>query len=857
MLDKQFNLYKVDTSSFYVDENGKRVLNEDYITYKDKITGEPRINVRNVVSMFVSTLSRSLGIEENTLTKDLVLLEIFYYDIAKDLILNGFDYDGVHYIYFSSSAGQIRTKKAVFVNEQKYNAISLKLMCGLTRDIINAKGGMNVNKYLAYTALCNTATDTWMETLGKPFDIDRCIVVDDFETLVHSKVDHIDYETFDITEGKEEDVPIPHTDGCGMILPSVSTKNFMVRLPFVKGLLGVFDFRKFLVQNNYSSKVCDIWGKEYDIFDDDITIIFTKSQLKMYKFYDSWEQYKDNFKKYKCEAAICNYEEDNIKRAKINYQMLQTLYDMTDEEVIKLCADANGNIDNIAGDISKALGFFGISKDHEITSNIYYQKALKLYPELLNDPATKQEMLELKNSMVKKYRSAKLDVVGKFTFVLPDLYAFCEWLFGKIPVPKGLLDNGEVFCRLYPTADELDCLRSPHLYIEHAVRKNVVGKKCHNQILRDWFITDAIYTSTYDTISKMLQFDVDGDRLLVLAQKDIIKIAKRCMENVYPLYYEMKKANAELITNETIYNGLINAFSGGRIGSISNNITKIWNSGEITDEKKKAIRWLCMETNFSIDYAKTLFKPTRPEKVDLILKELCRAKVPYFFQFAKNKRPDQCEEVVYPLNTINKICKEIHTNNKMFKSFKKLANVDYRLMLSGMNGDNYCDDKVNELFKILNRRYGININVDSENSAKNNFGILATEMRKDMEHIEKDIDKIVDSLVVFLYSKPSLRRKKLLWLMYGKQIYENLKNNMGDNYQNFCWKCGERVNYKLVDGFCKNCKSIKVKKCIECGKEFEVNNRNKVLNRCPDCQRKHVKMLTKERVRKFRKCNAQ
>ena len=35
--------------------------------------------------------------------------------------------------------------------------------------------------------------------------------------------------------------------------------------------------------------------------------------------------------------------------------------------------------------------------------------------------------------------------------------------------------------------------------------------------------------------------------------------------------------------------------------SISNNITKIWNSKEITEESKKAIRWLVMETNFTIN----------------------------------------------------------------------------------------------------------------------------------------------------------------------------------------------------------------------------------------------------------------
>ena len=212
---------------------------------------------------------------------------------------------------------------------------------------------------------------------------------------------------------------------------------------------------------------------------------------------------------------------------------------------------------------------------------------------------------------MKKYRGAKLDVMGKFTFVLPDLYAFCEWLFCGIERPVGLLDDGEVFCKLYKNVDKLDCLRSPHLYIEHAIRKNVCNKKYRNQYLKEWFTTDAIYTSTHDLMSRILQFDVDGDRLLVLAQPLIIEMAERVMQGVNPLYYEMKKAKAEMVNSQNIYNGLKLAFTGGRIGGICNDITKIWNSGNIDENAINAVKWLCLETNFTIDYTKTLFKPTR------------------------------------------------------------------------------------------------------------------------------------------------------------------------------------------------------------------------------------------------------
>ena len=106
------------------------------------------------------------------------------------------------------------------------------------------------------------------------------------------------------------DVLIPHMDGCGIMLDDITT---MVRLPWIKGLLGVFDFKKFIEVNNCSSKINDIYGKEWDVIEDDIHLIFTKSQFKMWKYYNSWEEYKDFYKKYGCSAGYTNPEEDKIK----------------------------------------------------------------------------------------------------------------------------------------------------------------------------------------------------------------------------------------------------------------------------------------------------------------------------------------------------------------------------------------------------------------------------------------------------------------------------------------------------------------------------------------------------------------
>lgn len=842
-----------------------RTLDERYLSYRDLETGEKRVNLSNVISMFESTLSRSFGIGTDELTYDIFVLEIYYYPIAQDLIINGFDYDGKHYVYFSSSAGQIRTKKAVFVEENKFNACQKKLMCGLTKDHINGLGGMNINKFLAYLALANSATDLWEDVFGREFDIDKTIVVDDFETMVKCKVDNINYVTYEITPDVIQDMPIPHTDGCGMILSSYSKKNFMVRLPFIKGLLGSFDYIRFIEENNCSPIVKDIWGKEYDIVKDDIQVIFTKSQLKMYKYYESWDQYKEYFKMYGCEAGICNMEEDKISNAKINYQMLQTLHDATDKEIADLCKVPNKKIATICDTVENALSFFGVDLDNDDESKKdYYQKSLKLYPELLTDPSARDDLRDLKNSLVKKYRGAHLDVIGKFTFVLPDLYAFCEWLFMGIETPKGLLENEEVFCRLYKNSKELDCLRSPHLYIEHAIRNNVCSKKYRNQKLSDWFDTDAIYTSTYDLISRILQFDVDGDRLLVISQKLIVDMAKRAMTGVNPLYYEMKKASAEEINYHNIYKGLELAFTGGKIGGISNDITKIWNSGEINEEAMNAVRWLCMETNFTIDYAKTLFKPTRPEYADAILKKYGRDKVPYFFQYAKDKKysekedkreENQCEDI--NTSMINRICTEIKDPKNMFKGIGKLGGIDYHILLKDKE-DTYSNDEVNAMFDRWNKKYGNNVNLNEDDDTnKNNLVQVANEVKRDLNSIELDDDKVINSLVRFLYKNKSTRKKKLLWYVYGEQLYHNILNNMIDEERTICRCCGRRVKEVLIRGKCFSCRQEEIKqrnghkliKCVDCGKEFEIGSRSRVC-RCDACQLVERQRINAENYKK-------
>ena len=779
----------------------KQKLSNTLMQNKDvRILNENYLKPCNIVSIFESSLSRALDIKTNTLSNDLIIVQTFFFDVLKDAILNGLFVNGEKYICFTASAGQIRTKKTIFIREESLKEIENSLMCGLTIDRINKYGGVNVNKFLAYLALSNSATDLWED-----FDITKCIVVDDMETEVYGLVDFINDETYEITR-QEMNVPIVHTDGCGMILPSENKKSFMVRLPWVKGLLVPFDYVKFIKTYNTKSKIKDIYGKEWDVIKDDIRVIFTKSQFKMWKYYKSWEEYCENFKKYSCQAGKCNEEEDEIKNAKINYQMLQTITDITDAELLELCKENMEDINKIVYDKKHMLKLLGVTKENK--NKNYIQQALEIYPNLIDDDYLKNIINQTKKSLVKKARVAKIKLDCKYTFMCPDLYAFCEYLFLGNKNPKGLLKDGEVYCSLYKDKDKLDCLRSPHLYKEHAIRKNVKDKMDNNIDRSEWFITKGLYLSVHDLISKMLQNDFDGDKSLVCAEELFVEIAERNMKDIVPLFYNMKKAEPEIINNISIYNGLIAAYTGGNIGCYSNNISKIWDNEEIwssddkdkKEEALKAIKLLCMENNFTIDYAKTLYKPERPKEIKKLISKYTKRKLPHFFIYAKDKKRHQVESINN--STVNKLLKII-PNPRVSLNKLKLDDFDYNMLIL----DDYKnkDRKVIKAYKELDiKKYTMfNRNKNSEN-----YNYVYKDIRDRILEVNGDIQHVIYSLVKYLYEVKKIKNKTTLWECFGDVLVKNLKYNVSLSYM-YCEKCGnltKRNNDKShSQKYCKKC----------------------------------------------------
>ncbi|MGM0807497.1 MAG: hypothetical protein ACQET8_22590 [Bacillota bacterium] len=758
-----------------------------------RVLSNSALKESNVINIFDSVLTRTIGLKKDELTEDIIVIEAFYHEVLENLIKNGFvDESGEKFIYYTSSAGQIRTKKCVFAKESVIKAHEKTLMCGLTIEDINVQGGANINKIQAYTALTNSASEQWK----RGFNINRAIVVPDFETNVHTKVDYINTETFEITPNVDKGIPIEHTDGVGMILPSVNKKAFQVRLPWIKGLLVPFQFNADEFKNEDGKiLMTDIYGVVHDIIEEKINIVFTKSQFKMWKYYTDWNDYKEKFIANKCQAAKLN--EENPAEGTLSYQMLQSLYDVTDEELTSLAERTNQEIKNVGSDLETMKKVMGVTEENMRKNPL--QKALEIYPEMFKDAHVKQSISSKKESMIKEARSAKLNVNARYAFIIPDLYAFTQHLTGQ--EVTGLLTGQQVYCNQFE-AGKLVMERSPHLYLEHGVRENVKNEK-----LKEWFTTSGIYTSIEDPISKILMFDVDGDQSLISQNPTLLSVAERHMEGVNPLYYEMAKAKAEKITPENIYKSLKAAYKMN-IGISSNQMTKVWNSGKIDQKAIDTNKRLQCLANFTIDYAKTLFFPEVPDHIKKEINSFTKSKLPAFFEFAKDKD----EKKVAPRNdsTVNRLYDIIKTPPIKFNAAIK-GKFDYKMLMSVKNFKKKdIDEEIIKAYIKEDRNKTWTMKGLKKNDMESHHRLHVYDVIKErILNVHSDEKHVVNVLVRYLFLEKDSKFKSTLWNCFGDQLVTNLEKNVGNTMH--CEECDVRTPKSNNKKYCEKCAAKKEK----------------------------------------------
>ena len=418
----------------------------------------------------------------------------------------------------------------------------------------------------------------------------------------------------------------------------------------------------------------------------------------------------------------------------------------------------------------------------------YMTLALKQHRELVYDEY-------IQSRLESKFKSERDDARGNklilkdslYSYICPDLYAFCTWLFCGIKNPQGIIPRNYVYNSFFNDKpyDVVDCLRSPHLYVEHGIRKLVkddVLDKC-----KEWFSGYDTIVSSHDMLCRLLMFDMDGDEMLLTPNKTLIDCVP---DNVVPLYYVPFEASKSVINNESIYEAIVSCSENSQIGDISNVITKNYNSPDTDMEFNKI---MCCYNNLAIDYPKT------QNIVELGMYEekytaLKNEKNPYIFIYAKGKRKSACKELGN--SNTDRVCKYIHKNTGNRKYAWKDAGKKFNpsILFNNEISVKIDSEKYRQLEKLMFKlRMKEQLMVKSINKAVKEVSRSEGYQEKDSKYeifyriCENMIVSIFDSreeAAEYLLDMEYLQRenehkgKNILWNCFGDLIYKNICNNL-------------------------------------------------------------------------------
>ena len=418
----------------------------------------------------------------------------------------GFDFNGSHYLYLCSGAGQIRRNTATFIKEEYHDKIVKIVNCGLEEKTST----FVLAKYSAYFALAFSSI-LWVRTPRV------CVIKDFFRTLPEESVDFICRDENDkaYIEERVMDLELNCADGQGLISPEFAELwaqdmelpfmpcSFVARSCFVKGNLATFDFKEYAHVHGINT-IRDRWGKEYNI--DEIDVILSESQFKTAKYYDSWQEYLQYAEAGNIHWGVARYnkhfDEDYVLA---NYQYIQALT-LSKEEVKKLIQPTVDWIKQIcSGETLPALLYcFGARNDDATYQQMYsmaqtnIMKAVIKNVDFLQDTYVQSKIYKNITESINRAKIGKIWVRGNYQFMISDPVAQCQAALGLEPV--GLVPKDKIYSNYWRTRNVtlIDAARSPMIdQSEH----NPLEVMTDDEEADYWFryLQSGIIFSTYDT----------------------------------------------------------------------------------------------------------------------------------------------------------------------------------------------------------------------------------------------------------------------------------------------------------------------------------------------------------------------
>lgn len=494
-------------------------------------------------------IQTSEEIENILFVEDLISIEFnhrsHYLEIVKN---NGFYVNNIRYVPFLASAGMIRKNTALFINNNIKHQIMDILENGRDESI-----PMVAAKFGAYFSLYSSST--------LPVSFPSFAVVPDKIISTIRKVDFVTYvgenEDDDVTEQNYE-LKQNAWDGQGLISPKLAKKwseeleldytlsCAIIRAPFLKGLVAVFDLEKFAneVAKKYTFK--DIYGKEHDIRQ--VDLIISESMFKLFFAYKDTDEYIKNCHKNQLGFSIAKVNpkiENSYSRT--SYQFLQVL-NLNDTDVANLCEPTVNWFRDISGNDAKNMLLYATGENkfqpEDFDKMDIAVKAILLNPELARDKYIQGKFIK---SVEKKKREAFMGNIlinANYQFMIADPYYQACHIFNLKNKP--LLKDGEHYSEYWEQKKikKVAAIRSP---IVHHSELNVLNLK-NNKDTEKWYShihSGIIFPANGVGIDCVIHGGADFDGDLICTINNPIIIKGKIAGN--PVVYESKKSEKEIV----------------------------------------------------------------------------------------------------------------------------------------------------------------------------------------------------------------------------------------------------------------------------------------------------------------------
>lgn len=402
----------------------------------------------------------------------------------KKINKNGFFINGRHYKWLLCGAGHQRTNRAFYCDEKVFDDLYEHLNCGAQSIPIL------LPKYNAYIALSSSASSV--------VTMPRICVIPDCEIKMTKRVDWVEQNGADdyTIERVDKELDFNLFDGMGIVSPQMAQQwayeldipylpsCWSIRSAFIKGMVCVFDFHSFAKEIAHKDSIKDIWGNYKNI--NEVDLILTQSQFKLWNAYSSWESYLEKHRRYEWTWGITKVSpEKNTDWVFANYQYIQVL-DVEEDDMQELCKETCdwfkgivGN-DNLDYKLLFLMGKFACDKtEKEIWEHIQDNsiKAALLDLELLKDDFFTTRIANSMKKRLKQSYLGKIIIRGNYQTRISDPYALAEWAFGM--EVKGLLKEDEDYIEYWNRlgVDKVVAMRSPLTWRSEAHILNLKNTK--------------------------------------------------------------------------------------------------------------------------------------------------------------------------------------------------------------------------------------------------------------------------------------------------------------------------------------------------------------------------------------------